>query len=79
MEPQEILPYMSALFEALLLVLQGGSHRVQEMALSAMSSIAAAAGKSLQPYAGELGRGLVERLTVETQVLDVCWLSQACC
>ena len=53
MEPQEILPYMSALFEALLLVLQGGSHRVQEMALSAMSSIAAAAGKSLQPYAGE--------------------------
>eukprot|EP00878_Enallax_costatus_P019883 GHUV01020993.1.p1 GENE.GHUV01020993.1~~GHUV01020993.1.p1 ORF type:complete len:804 (+),score=291.15 GHUV01020993.1:1449-3860(+) len=50
LEPSEILPYMPQLVEQLLLVLQNGKPGVQEMALSAVSSIASAAQQAFQPH-----------------------------
>lgn len=52
LEPEEILPYVPQLVETLMVVLQGGRPGVQEFALSAVSSIAAAAQGSFQPYTG---------------------------
>lgn len=55
LEALDILPYMKELLEQLMAVLQGAKPEVQEMALSAVSSIAAAAQGAFQPYTG--GRG----------------------
>jgi hypothetical protein len=52
LEASEILPYVPQLVEQLMAVLQTGRPGVQEMALSAVSSIAAAAQGAFQPYTG---------------------------
>jgi hypothetical protein len=52
LDAAEILPYMPQLISELLQVLQMGRPGVQEMALSAVSSIAAAAEQAFQPYTG---------------------------
>lgn len=53
LEAREILPYVPQLVEQLLAVLQSSNRPdVQEMALSAVSSIAAAAQGAFQPYVG---------------------------
>lgn len=52
LEPEEILPYVPQLVDTLMVVLQAGRPGVQEMALSAVSSIAAAAQGAFQPYTG---------------------------
>ncbi len=52
LEPEEILPYVPQLVEALMVVLQAGRPSVQEFALSAVSSIAAAAQGAFQPFTG---------------------------
>lgn len=54
LEASEILPYVPQLVEQLMAVLQSGRPGVQEMALSAVSSIAAAAQGAFQPYTGVL-------------------------
>lgn len=55
LEALDILPYMKELLEQLMAVLQGAKPDVQEMALSAVSSIAAAAQGAFQPYTGGCG------------------------
>ncbi|KAF8069426.1 IPO4 [Scenedesmus sp. PABB004] len=52
LEASELLPYMPQLVETLLCVLAASRPAVQEMALSAVASIAAAAQGAFQPYAG---------------------------
>jgi hypothetical protein len=46
------MPYVPKLMDQLMAVLQSGRPSVQEMALSAVSSIAAASQGAFQPYAG---------------------------
>ncbi len=52
LELNEVLPYVPQLVQQLLALLQGGRPGVQEMALSALASVAAAAQEAFQPYAG---------------------------
>lgn len=52
LEAAEIMPYVPKLMDQLMAVLQRGRPSVQEMALSAVSSIAAASQGAFQPYAG---------------------------
>uniref|UniRef100_A0A383W429 Importin N-terminal domain-containing protein n=1 Tax=Tetradesmus obliquus TaxID=3088 RepID=A0A383W429_TETOB len=54
LDAAEILPYMPQLISELLQVLQMGRPGVQEMALSAVSSIAAAAEQAFQPYTAQM-------------------------
>jgi hypothetical protein len=57
LDAAEILPYMPQLIAELLQVLQTGRAGVQEMALSAVGSIAAAAAEqAFQPYTGAAAR-----------------------
>eukprot|EP00798_Chlamydomonas_sp_ICE-L_P021936 gene21936-28982_t len=51
---EEILPYMPQIVEKLVEVLRTGSHTMQDVALSAIASTVAAAGKDFEPYVGTL-------------------------
>lgn len=69
LDAAEILPYMPQLISELLQVLQMGRPGVQEMALSAVSSIAAAAEQAFQPYTG---RAAHVECDAAVQLL-ICW------
>jgi hypothetical protein len=66
LEASEILPYVDQLVEQLMAVLQTGRPGVQEMALSAVSSIAAAAQGAFQPYTGALPGASCPCLVIST-------------
>lgn len=53
LEPEEVLPYLGPLMSGLLAMTRVASRGVQEMALSALASVIAAAHKAFLPYLGE--------------------------
>jgi precorrin-6B methylase 1 len=44
------MPYLQPLMQRLVELLRGGNADIQEMAISAISAAAAAAGKNFEPY-----------------------------
>jgi len=76
MDRENILPFMPQLIERLVGVLSHGAttnnHDVQEMALSAIASTAAAAAADFAPYVGAVLPALQHFLTVERSELLPC-------